>query len=167
MHELDESWFQMLAAAGERAKIQGRSDVAEYLNLKATNDAIRSTGVKWLIDAFINTAFSTGASGSLKIERIDGHTFTHGTSKMSGTRLDIRHGVRCLSVEAGWTRLPGDGIMRGSALARANVLHFGRARDNSSLRLTRGEELPQWITDEGGAFRLTEVEHQIYLLLHG
>src|SRR3954469_16929741 len=110
MDELDESWVRMLAAAGEKAALQGRSDVAEYLRLKATNDAVRAAGVKWLLDAFITTAFDLNAS--LQIEREEGHTFTHGSSTMAGTRLVIRYGVRCLEIEAGWTRTPSHGIMR-------------------------------------------------------
>ena len=161
--ELDESWVRMVAAAGERATLEGRSDVAEYLRLKASNDAIRATGVKWLIDAFIEVAFTTDSL--FEIGRIDGHTFAYGASTMGGTRLDIRHGVRCLSVEGGWTRLPGDGIMRGAALARANILHFGRKRNDASLRLVAGTDLPEWITDDGSIFRVEEVHRHISLLL--
>jgi hypothetical protein len=152
----------MLAAAGERATLEGRSDVAEYLRLKATNDAIRATGVKWLIDAFIEVAFTRNPS--FEIERLDGHTFPYGASTMSGTRLDIRHGVRCLTVEGGWTRLPADGVMRGAALARANILHFGRRRNDASLRLVAGTDLPEWITDDGGVFRVDGVRRHISLL---
>lgn len=162
--ELDQSWVRMMAAAGDRATLEGRSDVAEYLRLKATNDAIRATGVKWLIDAFIEVAFT--ANTRFEIGRIDGHTFAHGASTMSGTRLDIRHGVRCLSVEGGWTRLPGDGIMRGATLARANILHFGRRRNDAALRLVEGTDLPEWITDDACVFRVDEVRRHIALLLN-
>jgi len=165
MDELDESWVRMLAAAGEKAALQGRSDVAEYLRLKATNDAIRSAGVKWLLDAFIEAAFGHHASAALKVDRVDGHSFTHGASNMTGTRLDIRHGVRCLTIEAGWTRLPADGIMRDAALARANIIHFGRPRNTMSLRLVHGADLPEWVIEEGTVFRIDQVEHHISLLI--
>jgi len=167
MDELDESWVRMLAAAGEKAALQGRSDVAEYLRLKATNDAIRAAGVEWLIDAFIETAFGHHESAAMKIHRVDGHSFTHGASNMTGTRLEIHHGVRSLTIEAGWTRLPGDGIMRAGALARANIIHFGRARNNMSLRLVHGGDLPEWVIDEGTFFRLGEVQDHISLLING
>ena len=161
--ELDESWVRMVAAAGERATLEGRSDVAEYLRLKASNDAIRATGVKWLIDAFIEVAFTTDSL--FEIGRIDGHTFAYGASTMGGTRLDIRHGVRCLTIEAGWTRLPADGIMRDAALARANIIHFGRPRNTMSLRLVHGADLPEWVIEEGTVFRIDQVEHHISLLI--
>ena len=127
MDELEESWAVMLMAASERAAMQGRADVAEYLRLKATNDAIRAAGVKWLLDAFIEIAFEQNQS-AIKVERKEGHSFAHGASTMAGSQLTIRYGVRCLEIEAGWARTPSHGIMREAALARANVLHFGRGR---------------------------------------
>src|SRR5206468_12997146 len=103
-------------------------------------DAIRAAGVKWLLEAFISTAFDHDPS--LNIERQEGHTFQHGNSTMAGTLLTVRHGVRCLGIEAGWTRAPSHGIMREAALARANILHFGRAKENEGLKLVHGKDLP-------------------------
>jgi hypothetical protein len=163
MEELDASWAQMLVAASERAALQGRNDVAEYLRLKATNDAIRAAGVKWLLDAFIATAFEQNRS--VKIDRQERHTFAHGSSTMAGKRLTIRYGVRCLEIEAGWTRNPSHGIMREAALARANILHFGRSRDNESLKLVHAVDLPEWRMAEKGAFLLEDTLRHILLLL--
>jgi len=163
MDELDESWAQMLIAASERAAVQGRGDVAEYLRLKATNDTIRAAGVKWLLDAFITTAFELNRS--LQIDREEGHTFAHGSSTMAGTRLMIRYGVRCLEIEAGWTRTPSHGIMREAALARANILHFGRGRDNESIKLVHGADLPEWRTADGELFLLEAVRRHVLRLL--
>jgi hypothetical protein len=163
MDELDASWAQMLIAASERAAIQGRSDVAEYLRLKATNDAIRAAGVKWLLDAFIETAFEHNPN--FNIEREEGHAFAHGSSTMAGTRLTIRYGVRCLEVEAGWTRAPSHGIMREAALARANILHFGRSRENVNLKLVHGPELPEWLLPSGESFVLNDARRHLNRLL--
>ena len=163
MDELDASWAQMLMAASERAAVSGRADVAEYLRLKATNDTIRAAGVKWLLKTFIEAAFEQ--SSSLNIEREEGHEFTHGTSTMAGTLLSIRYGVRCLNIEAGWTRAPSHGIMREAALARANILHFGRSRENESLKLVRVTDLPEWVLPSGATFCLEDVRRHVQKLL--
>ena len=52
MTELDRVWSKMLEDAGTRSS----GDVAEYLRLKASNDAIRTAGVGWLFDTMIETA---------------------------------------------------------------------------------------------------------------
>ncbi len=85
MDELEASWAEMLIAASDRAALGGRDDVAEYLRLKATNDAIRAAGVKWLLDAFIEQAFESERSpASFQIERQEGHSFAHGASTHGG-----------------------------------------------------------------------------------
>ncbi|HTH50866.1 MAG TPA: hypothetical protein VL501_02970 [Pyrinomonadaceae bacterium] len=164
MNELDDAWFQMLDAAGEKAALAGREDVAEYLRLKAANDLIRAGAVDWLIDAFIQTAFRVSPP-TVKIEREEGHSFRFGTSTMAGTLLTIRLGVRCLSVEAGWARRPDHGIMRGGALARANILHHGRKRHDQELKLVHGPELPEWLDTSDTTFMLDNAERHLRVFL--
>jgi hypothetical protein len=53
-----------------------------------------------------------------------------------------------LTVEAGWTRAPGDGFMRGGALAAARISHFGMAKQNSELILLRQDNAPHWFAVE-------------------
>ncbi|HEV7699636.1 MAG TPA: hypothetical protein VGO43_05365 [Pyrinomonadaceae bacterium] len=166
MTELDEVWTQMLITAGEKAALAGRADVAEYLRLKATNDAIRTAGVNWLLEAVVESAFNeAGRHTNITVDRQDGHAFAHGSSTMAGALLTVRFGVRCLSVEAGWTRTPSHGIMRGHALARANISHFGRARDGESLRLVQGDDLPGWLRDEDTVFTADAIRRHINKLL--
>ncbi|MFL6374122.1 MAG: hypothetical protein ACJ73D_05590 [Pyrinomonadaceae bacterium] len=164
MDELDASWAEMLIAASVRASLEGRADVAEYLRLKATNDAIRAAGVKWLLDAFVEAAFDQ-KHPLINVEREEGYAFPQGASTMAGTRLTIRYGLRCLDVEAGWARLPAHGIMREAALARANILHFGRSRENQNLKLIPGPDLPQWITQDGEIFLLENARQHIQRLI--
>jgi hypothetical protein len=164
MDELEEYWAQMLVDASERAALSGRDDVAEYLRLKATNDAVRATGVRWLLDAFVGMAFEQEHPG-IKIEREEGHAFSHGASTMAGTCLKIHCGVRCLEIEAGWARVPSHGIMREAALARANILHFGRGRDNESLKLVHNSDFPEWILPSGDIFLLENARHHVERLL--
>jgi hypothetical protein len=150
MTELDQVWSQMLADASENAAASGRHAVADYLRLKATNNAIRTAGVKWLFDVFIEIAGqAVRHNAALTIEREEPHSFADGNSTMVGSRLLIRHGVRCLNVEAGWTRSPRDGVMRGGALALARVSHFGMPRFTEELRLLHGDSLPAWTSPDG------------------
>src|SRR5437868_1790861 len=150
MNELDEVWTLMVRDASEKADVSGRRHVADYLRLRATNDAIRSAGVDWLIESMIETA--TGEQcrrQGITIEREDPHRFARGSSTMVGTLIEIRQGVRCLTVEAGWARTPTDGIMQHGSLAYARVSHFGMSRENTELRLIHGEDLPEWLDEAG------------------
>lgn len=125
-----------------------REYVAEYLRLKATNDAIRELGVRWLFDTVIEIAGpAMGGDHPVTIEREDPHSFARGSSKMVGSCLFIRQGVRCLSVEAGWARIPSDGIMQKGALAFARFIHFGMPKQGAEIRLVHGTDLPQWLDD--------------------
>jgi hypothetical protein len=152
MTELDHVWSQMLAEAGENASLSGREHVAEYLRLRATNDAIRGRGVAWLIDAFIEIAAGEQRRhGNIVIEREEPYSFARGSHTMQGMMLSIRQGVRCLTVEAGWARLPGDGIMQKGALAHARVSHFGMPRAGAELALVHAESLPTWLDEAGSA----------------
>lgn len=150
MTELDQVWSKMLTDAGENAERLGRREIADYLRLKASNDAIRSAGLKWLFDTVIEAAGREMRDRPLMaIDREDPHSFRIGNSRMVGALVRIRLGVRCLTFEAGWARTPSDGIMRGGALAIARVSHFGMPDGNAELRLVRAEPLPEWFDDEG------------------
>ena len=167
MTELDQVWARMLDTAASRAGELGREDIAEYLQLKATNDAIRAAGVKWLFDTVIEIAIAAQQSSPhVTIERIEPHKFSRGSSRMVGSKLEIRQGVRCLTVEAGWTRSPGDGVMRGAALAAAHIRHVGLARHDADLRLVRGRELPRWTGENGLAIDSAELRRHFDVFLY-
>jgi hypothetical protein len=145
MAELDEVWNQMLGDAAAKARIQGRHDVAEYLSLKAANDAIRATGVKWLFDTFLEIAGEANRRNpSITIERIEPYNFSHHGANLVGSQLRLLLGVRCLTLEAGWTRTPSDGFMRGGSLAVARIRHFGIPKANTELMLIKGDKAPLW-----------------------
>ncbi len=152
MNELDDLWLQMMEKAIANAQTAGRSDVAQYLALKASNDAIRSTGCRWLFDSFLELSEEVNRQGiKLEIESESPHRFPVGTSTMVGSLLKFQQGVRCLTIETGWTRTPADGFMRGGALACARILHFGMSKANAELSLLLQKDLPEWfsISDEG------------------
>lgn len=153
MTELDQLWSQMLDEAMAAARASGRHDVADYLDLKARNDALRNAGVRWLFESLIGIAGeATRHFAAITIEREDPHNFPHRGANIAGSRLTFRLGVRCLAVEAGWTRTPGDGFMRGGALAIAKISHFGLAKMNAELHLKPAESGPGWVAvSEDGA----------------
>lgn len=145
MRELDEVWENLMREAIARAKSSGRSDVAEYLMLKASNDAARSASVKWLFDAAREIAAdSNRQNAGIIIEEQHPHRFSIGNAHLVGSLTRFRQGVRCLTVEAGWTRAPDDGFMRGGALACARISHFGMKRANEELILLRAGDAPSW-----------------------
>jgi hypothetical protein len=50
-----------------------------------------------------------------------------------------------LSVEAGWPRVPRDGIVRGGGLAAAHILHLGIKSASDELLLSKSSGgSPQW-----------------------
>ena len=142
MYELDEVWSKKLEEAIRRAEAGGRRDIAEYLTLKATNDAVRQTAVQWLFGALLEIA---AAHPQIVTENVNPHRFALSGATMVGSAIRLRHGVRCLTVEAGWTRTPTDGFMRGGALAAARIAHFGMAKENAELfLLAREANAPNW-----------------------
>lgn len=169
VQELDDIWAEMLADAAEKAKSSGRGDVAEYLSLKASNDAVRRLSVNWLFETLIATASSANrANLSVSVERSEPHSFNYRGANLVGTAVTFRYGVRCLTVEAGWTRTPADGFMRGGGLALARFRHFGLPKANAEVVLTRTGEIPVWklLLDEGVTleFESTTAAEHIKLL---
>lgn len=170
MTELDQFWSEMIRQAAARAQNSGRQDIVEYLRLKAANDAIRAEGVKWLFDSLIEIAANVNRNNAaITLERREPASFARGSSNMVGSQLNLRLGVRCLTIEAGWTRTPADGIMRGGTLAAARIVHFGMHKANADLSLAYAGELPVWhLEDEDGnrrPFRLPDLlgHFQIFL----
>ncbi|MEO8649001.1 MAG: hypothetical protein ABI539_07535 [Acidobacteriota bacterium] len=144
MNELDELWAQMLAESAAAARSSGLSAVADYLELKAFNDRLRQTGVKWLFDTLIEAVYLCDFHPTPIVERENPHSFAHKGATMMGSLLRIRHGLRCLTAEAGWTRTPADGFMRGGALAAARISHRGLTKANIELLLINDGAAPSW-----------------------
>jgi hypothetical protein len=156
----------MLDAAAQKAAEAGRHELAEYLRLKASNDAIRSTAVGWLVDGFIEAAGEAMRSReNLFVEREEPHTFKRGNSTMVGTLVEMKQGVRKLSLAAGWARHPSHGIMEKGALAFARFTHLGMPKAGSELRLVHGKDLPQWIDETGTVVDSGHIAGHIVLFL--
>jgi len=166
MTELDQVWSEMLSNAAAKAIDRGNRDVVDYLRLKAANDAIRAAGVGWVLDTIIEIAGgAVRAQAAIAIEREEPHNFAHGNSNMVGSRINVRNGVRCLTVEAGWTRTPRDGVMRGRALAVAIISHFGLPKMRAELRLVHSETLPRWIDETDTVVDSSELRRHFDVLL--
>jgi len=147
MNELDEVWAEKLSKATAKARAAGRADVAEYLSLKASNDMLRQTSANWLFESLTEIANRANDNGlRIIVETENPHRFSFRNAQMVGSLLSFRHGVRCLSVEAGWTRTPADGFMRGGALAAARITHFGISKHNAELVLVLEKDTPNWFS---------------------
>lgn len=146
MDELNEMWAKTLTDAAVKAKAGGRADVVEYLALKSANDSIRATACRWLFDSLVELSEEANRSGiKLDVENENPHRFTVDYSTMVGSLIKFNYGLRNLTVEAGWTRTPQDGFMRGGSLAHARISHFGISKSNAELALIRSSEnVPQW-----------------------
>jgi hypothetical protein len=161
--ELDEAWAQALAEAQQRAHAAGRAEVAEYLRLRASNDLLRKTGIEWLLTTFTTLAGKANRAGaSIQISQQEAHRFQVGNATMVGRLLTLSLGVRALSIEAGWPRLPSDGFVRGGGLACARIKHLGRKSANAELLLTRSEkDSPRWVVIEKSSKRRALIEAAI------
>ncbi len=166
MAELDQIWMGLLDQASVRAIENGQHGVADYLRLKVANDTIRQAGVDWLFQTLIDQASEASKDHpQLKIDRVSPHSFKIGTSNMVGSLIQVLHGVRCVSLEAGWVRTPSDGIMRNSALAHARIKHFGMSKEDDELRLIRSDPLPIWIDDEGAKIQADDIQRHLQIFL--
>lgn len=135
-------WMKAQREAIERqAKELGHGDVADYLRLRQINDAARQIGMNWLFDTFMMVAAEANRRGfAIEIKKSapdDLHVFTIGSATMRGDSLRLQAGIRSLTVEAGFPRLPQDGFVRGNGLAAARIIHFGKASVNDDLLLVR------------------------------
>jgi hypothetical protein len=172
MSELDEAWALALAEATQRARAAGRTDVAEYLALRNSNDLLRKTAITWLMETFVSLAADANRAGaSIQLSREDAHRFKVGNSTMVGRLLTLRNGVRTLFIEAGWPRLPSDGFVSGGGLARGNIRHLGIKSADVELLLIRSKAgTPEWVVlDEDGRHQQlheSSANHQIQILLH-
>ena len=174
MSELDEAWAAALVEAERRARHAGRSELAEYLALKNTNDLLRTAGIEWLVSSFTTIAGELNRSGtSLEMSHQDGHRFQVGNSTMVGRSLTLRNGVRTLVVEAGWPRTPRDGIVRGGGLAYANLRHVGIKSASDELLLSKSNNgSPCWISLNAThgpkvGLRESDLRRHLTILLHG
>jgi hypothetical protein len=121
------------------------------------------------VDSFTTLAGEANrAGGSIKISRQEDHRFAVGSSTMVGRLLTLTNGVRTLFVEAGWPRMPRDGVVRGGGLACANIRHMGIPRAGDELLLTKTNTgAPTWKSVSNKRFALHEadIRHHISILL--
>ena len=165
--ELDEAWALGLAQAEARARAEGRTDIADYLALRTSNDLIRRVASEWLLTLFRTAAGEANRRGTaIQISTDNPHRFKVGNAVMVGQRVELTSGVRVLQVEIGWPRIPSDGFIRGGGLACANIKHVGIKRANEELRLKlNAKGSPIWVVERkhGGTGELHEADVQNHL----
>src|SRR5215213_9314199 len=163
MSELDEAWAAALSEAEHKARLAGRKDVAEYLSLKNSNDLLRKAGVDWLIESFTVAAGDANRAGaSIQIAKSEDHRFRVGNSTMVGRLVTLSYGVRTLFVEAGWPRVPRDGIVHGGGLACANIRHLGiRAASEELLLAKTTAGTPNWksVNNQRPRLQQSDIHH--------
>jgi hypothetical protein len=168
MNELDQAWTELLASKIEQARVSGRHDIADYLALKQSNDAIRQAGVTWLLDSLIEFAMEANRRlPAVTVEREEPHEFKYRGGTMAGSLVRVRFGVRSMTVEAGWTRQPSHGFMRGGALAAARVSHFGMPKAGTELEFVRDGEVTVWRSGTGDVFQFEDIVKHLQLLVCG
>lgn len=147
MSELNEVWEQDLNTVIKLAEEANRLDIADYLSLRVSNDKIRTESIKWLFDTVDEIVSAFNEHGAkISFEQKEKHRFKFGNTNLSGSLLKLQQGIRCLTVEAGWTQVPSDGFMRGGALACANITHFGFGKMDEELVLLKFEDKVQWFS---------------------
>jgi hypothetical protein len=164
MRRLDEIWIEMLSEARQRAIAAGKADVVDYLDLRLRNDRLRTAAIEWLADVFIQVAAAAQVPVNIELEREEPHQFVHLGTTLTGLMLRAQLGVRLLTVEAGWPRMPGDGIVRGGALAAGRILHRGLPRLNVDLRLMIDGDHISWVAGANDG-AMAEVDEE-YLRCH-
>ena len=141
----NELWSDLPDEIVDFAKTLARIDLTDLMSLKASNDAIRQRAVDWMVGVFSELAGQLNRRNiPIEIDRHEPHNFSAFKANMVGIKVNFRYGVRCLTVEAGWTRLPSDGFMRGGALAVAHISHFGLKRHSTDLALLKIDNEPKW-----------------------
>jgi hypothetical protein len=167
MSELDEAWAAALSEAERRARMAGRGDIADYLSLKNSNDLLRTAGVDWLLAEFTSLAADANRAGaSIQISKQEGHRFKIGASTMVGHLITFSNGVRTLFIEAGWPRVPRDGVVRGGGLACANIRHLGIRNANEELLLTKSQKgAPVWKSLKHPSLHQSHMRRHIAILL--
>lgn len=167
MSELDEAWAAALSEAEHRARLAGRGDIADYLSLKNSNDLLRKAGVDWLLAEFTTLAADANRAGeSIQMSKHEWHRFKIGSSTMVGHLITFTKGVRTLYVEAGWPRVPRDGVVRGGGLACANIRHLGIRTANEELLLTKSQKgTPVWKSLKHASLHESHLRRHIAILL--
>jgi len=163
MQELNDVWEELIAEAAKNPQSVRQEGLAEFIAVKTANDALRETSVAWLLETMRSAAEHANRKGvRIQIESEKPYRFALDRMQLAGSLLRFRQGIRCLTVEAGWTRTPNDGFMRGNALAVARISHFGIAKANAELHLLKFEDRPQWFAVTKTGLRVSfEIEDVI------
>ncbi len=150
MNQNRDNFEQNLDATFKKVEFENESLPPEYIALRNSNDSIRKRSSEWLKKLMleITSAFNAGGA-NIEIFENQKHRFKFGQSRFSGSKLELKQGVRCLTLETGWTQGVNDGILPNRALACAQISHFGFKKSNESLLLLRFEDEVKWYSAEG------------------
>lgn len=138
---------QDLDRAIARSKESGRFELSDYLELKANNDRIREEARKWIFETIEEIVFEFNKHGAkIKIETLYKKSIKYGYSSLTGNRMELKQGLRCFSIEVGWTQSIEDGVMKSSSLAFGRLSHFGFRKETEEIELHKFEGKPRWFS---------------------
>ena len=134
-----------LDTAIRSSKDSNRFELADYFDLKVTNDKVREEAKKWLFDSVNDIVHAFNGHGAkILTEHLYKKQIKYFYSSLTGERLELRQGLRCMTLEVGWTRSIDDGVMRAGSLAFGRISHFGFRKEMEEIELHRFEGNPQW-----------------------
>jgi len=166
MNSFEEKWLEMINSARLMAAEQGNETLRDFFELKASNEKIRMDASKALLEHFFRAIGIKVKEGfKLEVQTYGGYRFQMRHAQLTGFRVNVLFGLRRLSIEIGWTRLPKDGFMRQGALAYCRITHFGRPEYNSELLLLNPQN-PKWFTEKSNSpFGITDVMSHLSRLI--
>lgn len=149
---------------------------AEYLRLKAANEALREKARLWVwevlngICAELNRGLTVGPGEEAIQVGLQEWTFAVESATLVGERFGARRRGRTLIVEIGWPRLPEHGYLTEGGLARGrigfsqNVMLDPRPVAEIILKRAGGGE-PRWhlISNQATGEQLTETHLRNFL----
>lgn len=147
MTEDGQLWAKFLSDESFRELFSGKGVISDYIELRERNNEVRARAIQALFAAVQMLAAEASHSGmAVDIEEFKECRLEFGSTKATGPGLRVRHGVRCLTFESGWTRNPSDGVMPEGSLALARISHFGMSEKTAVLYLLVFEDRPRWFT---------------------
>ncbi|MEJ7708678.1 MAG: hypothetical protein WKF84_02195 [Pyrinomonadaceae bacterium] len=143
MSELKDEWGRRLEEAENRARQPGRTDVIDYLNLRAANDEARLSGVEWLLASFVDVAGEANrraTTASINVARQENHRFESGNSSMVGTPLILTPGG-ALCRDRSWVAAAHlkTASCPGRARIRASATFSGNSQAKPGNRFCQGK----------------------------
>jgi hypothetical protein len=156
VNDFDEIRKELITEAAITPNALAGEELFDFIAVRTANDKIRRNAINQLFSTMQEIAkHANRKNANIIIQSTEPHHFSIGQMNLSGAMMRFRRGIRCMTVEAGWTRTPKDGFMRGNALAIAKISHFGMTHENVELHLIKFENRPHWFKVDDEQMRIS------------